>query len=1667
MSGEKNLNKNGTLGRILLATIVCTTLFGLVGNQELVFFATAHKPNPAGQVTLEPIIDAVGDEYSTFVRDRMTSWGAFPESGSGLIETSYALQILDLVDHFNQYEYPDEVKTLVDDRYDTSEGAYKEIFEQNATIPSTYYALRSLAMVDRGISQEVNDSIVDFVNATLVNQTYFAEKNGSTATSPEVMYQAIWIVEYLGCDLADFDLDYNKTYAYFIDNYFQNDPLETDYGFFDTLATNRQYRNTRYSLLVLDEIGKLAQRRMFMHEYNASADTGTITSGNDGSMHEANDGQSLHVQSAGNKVELTFEFSLDDLYNATDEVFLFNMSLNLSTTVDTNGTVLLFNSNSSTWEQIESDNFLRTATGSSYTNVLFSTADIDVGNYTVNGGKYTTGLKLKLLFEHSSSFDLDVDFVADEYTVFDKGKLLLRMGDEFSNGRWDNAHLGENDYAIRILDHLDSAMDFMSPDDWLDMKDFIYTFQQDNGYFIEQSTDRFTPIEANYHALYLLDYMNEASAELKASMESYAWSWKFYDGGFGSYDRCSLPATYRALDLLNETGHLTTTVKQNVGKYLDACRPSGVLYFDDEDSGVTGFGDTFYAYKIADLVGYSNAYVNFTDVVDDLIDLQTPSGYFYTYTGVENIYYACSIVDRAGRVNDLHYLDAARNYIKNLQLYHGGFLGDPFQLVATVEDSVFAVKALQVLNALEQVRLLQVGTEPGVVDYIKGHQSPVFGGVYEENAEFYVEDTYQPTNEITAIACDGLADLYQVKALNASGLEDYVFSKMEKLNEMSSLENNTGVYSEIKDRYYAFKAYEEIQRNRLKLRVYVNDDFTFPGQHIPINITVYDPSESQAVEGCDLYVHQGDTAIQFNDLQNGSYSSTLMPYNSSNYYAIKISCDHPDYLGFFVNYNLSINHPLAMDKLRAATKQVTWFKSAATVKVPLYLDNPGEFASGCNVTLWKNGSVQQVLEENNQTGFYEVTIEYSPWMLTVDDYTLQVEGTLIRTEALPVRLYVVPVRFLVLAAIVLAIAIVSIHAAVRALLVRRYEEMYILEEPLSPKQAALAKEYIAKKKARALETEEKAKVKASRAREKAMRTLEKGREKAQIAALKAQWAAERSAKKAEIVADKKRRKELKAQERAERAHRAWGIKAPTSRSIELHAERELLLAEKRRKEEERKTELHKRKQMLKTIKTKLREARKTAQLEEKAKEKIAKKERKNAEKLAREERKNEILEAKIKKKLQKPGKKAAKLEAKLARKEIKSIQLKKRDEEVKTLEKQRREVISSLEEMEMSAEDKTKAAITLATLERKGRQRLSKSERKIQQKRVEYIKARKREEAAKKKLMAVKKKAEKKDLAAQIAKNRAEKEELETKMLKERAKREKLAATVAIEMAKIKAKEFALTREKSDIERMAKDAEMSEEERKKLLEQIDWQRSEKMKIVEILRKEKQTTKKLQELLEAERKDRQRLVEKMAEKLAKEELRRKEEEAARKKSKLSKVRDAAARKRLKLEKRKLKRLEEEKREKERKEIEEARARIAESRKKREEAALEFKKMQENKQRAIEEQRKSILAEERKAAETQARLKKELEKTVKSFDKRIDEREKVSDKARKKAEAKRKKADKMASKVEARQKKLKKVQAKVEAKKSAMERTQEELSGVKPAKKKKAAKKTTKKKGRNVK
>ncbi|MHA1732806.1 MAG: hypothetical protein ACTSU5_12745, partial [Promethearchaeota archaeon] len=412
-------------------------------------------------------------------------------------------------------------------------------------------------------------------------------------------------------------------------------------------------------------------------------------------------------------------------------------------------------------------------------------------------------------------------------------------------------------------------------------------------------------------------------------------------------------------------------------------------------------------------------------------------------------------------------------------------------------SSCYGVKLSVVLDILEQINLLEVGSKLGVTDYLKNFQS-ITGGFYEENDEFLVNDTYQATNEITGEVCDALSSAGYLSHINATGLTEYVYDQMGSISEVESLNasNRVNFYREIKERYYLHDSFLIIDSAHLRVKLIVNDETTYPNQVVPLSVEVSLPEDdSYLVEGCDVYVTQfgslNDFTLKLEDNQNGLYEVDLVGYAESDRYVLRVSVDHPssEYFSFVTNYTLVINDPIDAARLAKARVQSTWFNNVHQLRIPVINQTDNNHTSGCNVTLWSStGELLRNLVEHNDTSDYQCALNFTPWWLSHGQFVVKIEGNLVRTQELAVDVYVIPPFFFALMVVFASIAAGGIALLARR---RRYLDLaqqYIQGVPLDLENQKSVQEKLKKAK-------EKATSVTARAVERAEKVLELAKSK--------------------------------------------------------------------------------------------------------------------------------------------------------------------------------------------------------------------------------------------------------------------------------------------------------------------------------------------------------------------------------------------------------------------------------------------------------------------------------------------------------------------------------------------------------------------------------------------
>lgn len=1046
-AGRRSRQKHGLLSTSLVAWLVCLVFLpaaaslqpgvAMAVSKSTETSASGASPRPAAEIAVAPEAPRTVDTaMASYLRAGFTEFGGFPDQGSAIESTASALSLIHALNQTTPLYDPTTIYTLLANRF-TSAGGFQELHASKPTVANTYDVLRCLELLGMNYGATVNASIATFLNGLVVNETFFLNQEGDVTTTPETLAQAVTMLEWLNQSVT---IDYNDTLTYLFDQFFtasRFDGTAEDVGLF-SVGDDTEYRSTYHALLLLTILDALDQTRTLRHDYSPTLVTGELLAGTAPALHER-DGLLYQLNSSaitgGHAMNITFEASAEELLDVdgTDSL-AFEVTLNLSNALDSNGSLWLYNVQADAWENLTTTQWLTGASAPQYTHLRAQTAEIDLAKYlTESSAEYGRAFQVALFLNHSSNFTADVDEFQYEYTTFNKTFTAEQVADGFSGSFFSAGSTKENYYAVKCLELLDVTTDptYLNFTDYDRLYNYTLSLQDAAGYYRLGGGAANPSMAGNYFATYLLGWNHSLPTTHLTNMTRFVQGWQFPDGGFGSYAQCSLFATYRVTKLLSDANALDLATETKIATYLNACHPTNAIYYDDGNSEVSTFGDTFYAYHTSLLISLPVG-ANLTAIVDNLLTLQTATGNFADQQDVKNLYYVVALLHLGGAQNRLTYPAQFKQYLVNLQTQYGGCLKNAFETIPTVEATAYVLRMATLFDFIDEFRVFEEDQFPGLVDFLEAHQDDL-GGFYEDT--FLENGTYVPTNALTRPVVEAIAPVYYAQYMNGTSLADWVYGQMNTLNDVTALQGalKYTFYDVLEERYHVYATYLALQQAQLHVRAVVDDDVTYPNNAIPMTLHVSLPwNNSYLVEGCELYVSQrvGNNATSFSldDHLNGSYSCTLMAYPQSGYYPLRVICSHPNFMNFRQNLTLVINDPIDLGQLYDVESQWVWFRDSHSIGVPVTNLTSNNFTRGLNLTLQDaTGRTLCQLTENTNTSLYETcNLNFSTWWYTNEHFTLHVEGPLIRNEVLDVHVLVFPWGFILLVVAVVAAVVTAV-----------------------------------------------------------------------------------------------------------------------------------------------------------------------------------------------------------------------------------------------------------------------------------------------------------------------------------------------------------------------------------------------------------------------------------------------------------------------------------------------------------------------------------------------------------------------------------------------------------------------------------------------------------------
>ncbi len=963
--------------------------------------------------------------FADVLRGFISPVGGLPARGSTLKETRFGTELATFLNDTNAILEKNDatgyIMQLVQD-----DGGYKDKHDLNSSIEGTYNAFRTLSLLNHTFGTLEIQGIVNYVNSTLVNQTFFTNIVAQNVTTPKTMYQALAMLNHFNVTLPGFNA--SKAFAYLLDNFFNGDPNALNYELFEHELGAEPFSATYHALHVMSMLnGTMYLRKPFSNS-TMTLHAGTLAYGNASSLQYP-DLDAMGVNTTNGTFNITFYLPVEHLRDLSEDEFGFSIDANVSVPLNPVGTTSfasMYNHSSGSWFCITNTTF-------------FNDLDADVKTYTFNSGMVnvsdftvtvngTRTVELNFFLEDTSSLDLilGIEHLAWNYSA----EYCSYLGDVIFpwlvQGFFDIDSTRENYYGIEVLKYIN---DTTTLDACIgSIVNHTLIFQDKHGwYFISFQSPKPT-MEGMFYACSILNTRlfttNISVSGINENMSAYLAGWAFPDGGFGSAAEVSLKATWESAQMMYDTGFLDTTTRSAILSYVDSCQGMAPYFFDDGNYDVDFMGDTYYAFKTYDLLAGNASDVPYAEIiVNYIIANQDPMGYFFSGWSLDEVFYASMIIAMTGSVTRIKYPDGLTEFVTNLQTYYGGFLIDPYTTDgASVLATRYAISIAKNLDFLQDIQVNEGDLVLGAFDFLRDHQNDHTGAFYDYSNEM-LDNITTVENPFTVYqACDALYALSLLHNINTALLNNYISSRVASFNDFSAF-NGTGRFnftSEIMDRVYLYFSSAIFDAGRLIIDIFVDDLTAFPNQRVKVRVDLATPN-GHYIEGATVTISKVDfpeeIGIQLSDLQNGSYAGELKAFNSTGQYRLNTSITHENFFGFTRIYILDVLYSFDIEKIRSVANPVCFFTNQLRFSVPVYNMHTGLPHENATLVLQTlDGNTIATLAAEEGTANYCTDIEFSPWMYQYKTYLLRVEGMSTHTETFEVRILVIPLPITLLIA---------------------------------------------------------------------------------------------------------------------------------------------------------------------------------------------------------------------------------------------------------------------------------------------------------------------------------------------------------------------------------------------------------------------------------------------------------------------------------------------------------------------------------------------------------------------------------------------------------------------------------------------------------------------------
>ena len=1013
---------------VIIGFIFASCNLRSITNNPVYLIQTEPESSSYMDLSLSAASDFQNDRLTLFLENLLDKYGAIPASPSNVKNTLYALETLKLLDELDLINNATSASFILD--HLSIDGGFSDVDELNASISTSYNAYRALQLVSDSISSEIQQNLGAFINSTLRNSTFFSNNTWSNDTSPEIINQAISLLDLITPGI--FNLDNIGLFEYLLSNYYRSKISSMNFGLVDDIIGNNKFSYSYSTLSALNDLGLLNETRLNMTNQRVMIEQGLLVSGNNDSICLA-DANSLKVNGSTGIINLTISIpmllqlsSYSDVigtmlkYNFSYAVPSINASMNIS----------IFNANASKWESIAAYSNL---TGSpAFAQMFLITPELNLTNYTTCGEETAADeIRLNILLNETTGqpFQINVDQFQYNYTVFNASLLLSRACQCFDGQKFDERYLRENYYAVKILEFF-NASGALNTTEKNALANFTLLFKTPDGLFGLDRGNLKSSLEASFYATYLLHYTGNLTTTLNTDLKDYIIHWQFPDGGFGSKSQLSLRSTYWGVKLVNDAGLLNASIENKVKEYIESCQLNSSLLFYDHQTSMYVLEDTYYAFKTYECLSSPSLVPNRIGIANLIIANQNPFGCFFTSNSLLDTFYGSEILYMLGRTNDLVYLDELKEYVRDCQVYYGGFQENEFQTTATVEATCRGLIIAAHGDFLADIRV-EDDVLRGALTYLQNHQNITIGGpgsFYEENLPVQ-ESLPVDLSAIytTFVACDALNITSRLYRVETTRIYDFLMSMLPFFNNAAALDGpERPIYFDTTlARIYFTQIHEILQQGSLQVKVFVDRTTTVPNMDVEAYIDVSSPL-GRLIEGATITC--GGTT--FTDNQNGTYTGFIQAFNTTGIHDVIVNVTHPKYLSYVRSYALPIMNPVELRLVNLVNgTNYRWLASQLDIAVDVVARNgsTSSHVSNCTVSVLLSsghmiGNLSETMAEGQQNGYQGIVGVPGSGYRTIN-FIIEANSNEYASDKVLVTVVFVPPEFAVVSASIIGAAV--------------------------------------------------------------------------------------------------------------------------------------------------------------------------------------------------------------------------------------------------------------------------------------------------------------------------------------------------------------------------------------------------------------------------------------------------------------------------------------------------------------------------------------------------------------------------------------------------------------------------------------------------------------------